>query len=101
MGTIQPARTSFISPASRAADWRKWLDAQCDSETASKVEAPKLAEDAFYYPLNSLKGSKRLLIPSRIRELSVECLFTGDNDRITLATLLLKSIQLSPIDIRR
>ncbi|THD18802.1 Actin protein 10 [Fasciola hepatica] len=95
------ARTAFISPASRAADWRNWLDAQSDPETANKVESPKVAEDAFYYPLNNLKGSKRLLIPSRIRELSVECLFTGDSDKITLATLLLQSILLSPIDIRR
>ncbi|VDP94394.1 unnamed protein product [Echinostoma caproni] len=96
-----PPRTAFVSPASRAEEWQKWLDAQVDEETANKVNPPKVAEDAFYYPLNSLSGSKRLLIPSRIRELSVECLFTCDNDRITLATLLLKSIQSSPIDIRR
>ncbi|KAA3670148.1 actin-related protein 10 [Paragonimus westermani] len=91
-------RTCFVSPASRAEEWQNWLIAQATGES---VPAPKVAEDYFEYPLSHGGYSKRLRIPSRLRELSCECLFRGDNDQITLATLILKSIQACPVDLRK
>lgn len=91
-------RTSFVSPSARARQWKEWIYSN-DSE--SPVEAPKVAEAHFIYPIGGLNGSKRLQIPSQLRELGVECLFQGDNDNITLATLILRSVQTCPIDVRR
>ncbi|KAF6777043.1 hypothetical protein AHF37_03552 [Paragonimus kellicotti] len=91
-------RTCFVSPASRAEEWQNWLIAQAAGEP---VAAPKVAEDYFEYPVSHGGYSKRLRIPSRLRELSCECLFRGDNDQSTLATLILKSIQACPVDLRK
>lgn len=91
-------RTCFISPHTRAKHWKEWI---CRSCSESPVEAPQVAEDNFVYPIGGPKGSKCLQVPSQLRELGVECLFQGDNDNITLATLILRSIQTCPIDSRR
>ncbi|GAA52213.1 actin-related protein 10, partial [Clonorchis sinensis] len=95
------ARTCFVSPSQRAEEWDKWSSAQMNTTGVDKVAEPKVAEEHFVYPLNNLQVNKRLQVPSRLRELSVECLFRGDNDQITLASLLLKSLVTCPLDIRR
>ncbi|CAL8078690.1 unnamed protein product [Calicophoron daubneyi] len=94
-------RTCFISPSSRAAEWNKWFNGKESGENETPPTTPKVAEEHFTYPLNALKGSKSLEIPSWIRELGVECLFTGDADQITIASLILRSILASPIDVRK
>ncbi|CAH8487900.1 unnamed protein product [Heterobilharzia americana] len=89
-------RTCFVSPQSRAVQWKKWQDS-----ADSSIKKPDSYEETFIFPLDSLGDERPIQVPSDIRELAVECLFSGDNDQITITTLILKSLLLVPIDIRR
>ncbi|CAH8831543.1 unnamed protein product [Trichobilharzia szidati] len=89
-------RTCFVSPQSRAIQWKAWRDA-----VEPSVKKPASHQETFLFPLDRLGDERPIQIPSEIRELAVECLFSGDNDQITITTLILKSILLAPIDIRR
>lgn len=93
-------RTCFISPLGRAKKWDLWNNQEVDS-CGNQYSKPKLLEETFTYPLNCKGNNILLQIPSEIRELSLEFLFKGDNDFITLAGLILRAILHSPIDIRR
>lgn len=88
-------RTCFVSTADRASKWSQWVN----SDKATK--APEVCEETFIYPLDKQGLGLTLRIPTMLRELGVECLFTGDNDQVTLCTLILRAILLSPIDVRR
>ncbi|KAH8853567.1 Actin-related protein 10 [Schistosoma japonicum] len=89
-------RTCFISPRNRAIQWKAWVDS-----VDSSAPKPSLYQETFVFSLDKLGNSRPIQIPSDIRELTVECLFSGDNDQITITTLILQSIMLAPIDIRR
>lgn len=89
-------RTCFISPHNRAVQWKAWKDS-----AESSVTKPNLYQETFIFPLDKLGNERPIQVASDIRELAVECLFSGDNDQITITTLILRSILLAPIDIRR
>ncbi|CAH8448932.1 unnamed protein product [Schistosoma margrebowiei] len=89
-------RTCFVSPHNRAVQWKAWKDS-----AESSVTKPNLYQETFIFPLDKLGNERPIQVASDIRELAVECLFAGDNDQITITTLILRSILLAPIDIRR
>ncbi|CAH8445856.1 unnamed protein product [Schistosoma mattheei] len=80
----------------RAVQWKAWKDS-----AESSVTKPNLYQETFIFPLDKLGNERPIQVASDIRELAVECLFAGDNDQITITTLILRSILLAPIDIRR
>ncbi|VEL26568.1 unnamed protein product, partial [Protopolystoma xenopodis] len=95
-------RACFVTTLSRARQWQIWCESSENENKEDKnVEPPEVGEPHFVYALNSLNGGRHLNIPSCIRELAAEPLFTSDNDHITIATMVLRSILASPIDVRR
>ncbi|VDQ00089.1 unnamed protein product [Trichobilharzia regenti] len=92
---FSPCPDSFV-PQSRAMQWKAWRDA-----VEPSVKKPSSHQETFLFPLDRLGDERPIQVPSEVRELAVECLFSGDNDQITVTTLILRSILLAPIDIRR
>lgn len=90
-------RACFVSNIQRAN--RLWRRQEKGSDEAPLEDG--YVEASFSCPLGNKFGNQNVYIPSRIRETAVEDLFTGDEDNITLQTLMLDALRLTPIDCRK
>lgn len=93
-------RTCFVTPFERSQALQEFSFAQAfpaASPVGKEVIPPPPPCDVDY----PLDGNKILTIPGTLRELAPETLFEQDGDGLSVATILLDSIMMCPIDIRR
>ncbi|VDK21278.1 unnamed protein product [Taenia asiatica] len=95
-------RACFISPADRAASWRKWIEEREKSKEGCPTQPPLYATESFTCPLEGCgEGTRLVHIPSWLRESATEILFTPDDaDGVTITTLFLDCLLMCPIDYR-
>ena len=83
-------RTCFVTTLARA---RQLIEAR----TNEAGPAPPVPPPAISYPLS---GDRNLVLEGSVREEAAEILFETDNDMSSLATMILDSILMCPIDCR-